>query len=623
MSLKIIGPNDTTVNIDEIAVFSVDIDNNPNPRNLCFAPEPCPIIAATDYLETPGPSDDRNIVLNGEEFTTKVQIPNWVAGLPGEENTFVEVILKGVPIDIEKLGTADTIVKRLDTVAGLQTIEDLPDNKVPIPAIDAEPTPDNITRLEIVGLSLKSVEPLETDNGPHDMYVGLQSYLRPDDEDSVSKGTMAIHYSSADSFMKGKWSSIFIIKAVCVLVPAGSCSQFESTQNEDGTWNPPLRKPLDPDTGLADPKGLVHRLVKDSIDSGYDYEQSPESVVNKQSIKILEDNVESVPEGDAVKLPPKKMLGENLVWKKDPEAPQIEPDNKGAKAFSLDYQGNSEPAATGNMSIDNEVIAPHDSGCKDEECTDRVTHGVAGQPIRVMCEGEDCGNLRSSMALAKQAVILPDNVVYTKDILLDFNKKQVEYLLVGSAARSKNYKDIDLLYKNTDENINKIIQVLHKHNVVPVDIDHTIVVSKDVNLDIFSNIPYQKNISYENFENTTIVNILGVDCPAINKEDAKNLLRLDTRRKSGYRVLKKQNLKSLSVDNYTYSWEVSTDNGDNWTRMGQTKNSISVHGRIEKNNNLYRVVVESDNGDAVKVLDITRDGKIKLSYKAAKADEKE
>ena len=91
---------------------------------------------------------------------------------------------------------------------------------------------------------------------------------------------------------------------------------------------------------------------------------------------------------------------------------------------------------------------------------------MAGQLARLMCEGEDCnGAGRESIVLAKQAVVLSDNAVYTKDILVDFNEKGVEYLLVGGAVRGKRYKDIDVLYKNTNENVNKIIQILQKHYI--------------------------------------------------------------------------------------------------------------------------------------------------------------
>jgi hypothetical protein len=340
---------------------------------------------------------------------------------------------------------------------------------------------------------------------------------------------MAIHYSSEDSYLTGKWSSIFGMKVVCVLVPAGSCRQFEPTKLTDGTWVPPRLKPLDPITGLADPKGLVHRLVINSVDSGY--EQNPESSkVNSYKIRALNDVVE-VPQGEAIEIE-KLFECEDSGFKKDPEAPQIEPENEGAVAFAFDFYGNSEPAATGNMSVDDEVTSPHDSGCEDsEDCTDRVTHGVAGQPARAMCEGEGCGGTAlDSIVLAKQAVIL-SGTVYTKDILADFNEKQVEYLLVGGAARGSSYRDVDVLYNNTDENVNKIIQILNKYNVIPVDINHTIVFSKDINLDMFSNIPYQKDMTYNTFKNTTIVNVLGLDCPAINKEDAKYLSSLDSRKK--------------------------------------------------------------------------------------------
>lgn len=369
--------------------------DNAVPRDLCFAPNPCPIIAATDYLETPGPGDDRNKVVGGQEFVTKIQIPVWVAGLNGPQDEFTNVTLKGLPIDIENIGVADTIVKRLDTVTGL-AVADTQGYSLDIPEIDAEPN-HNTTRLEIVGLSLKSVEPVVADDGSeYDMYVGLRSYLDPDDEESVSKGAMNLAYEVAPEpgsgrpgqYLSGIWSSRFMMKVACVLVPAGSLADFEPTKNEDGTWNPPLKKPLDPDTGLADPKGLVHRLVKISADSGYDQGAST------QSIRILEDGVEPLPVSEPPSIAVDKLFDcQNSGFTKDPEAPQIEPDNPGAVAFAPDKLGNSEPAATGNIGVASEVTSPHDAGCKDgsETCADRVTHGVAGVPNRTMCEGPDCG----------------------------------------------------------------------------------------------------------------------------------------------------------------------------------------------------------------------------------------
>jgi len=361
------------------------------PRVLCFAPSPCPIIAATDYLETPGPSDERNIIVQGEEFVTKIQIPTWFAGLGGQENEFTNVVIKGLPIDIENIGVADTIVKRLDTVTGLPVAADLP-----IPEVDSEPN-HNTTRLEIVGLSLKSVDPIVADDGAeYDMYVGLRSYTDPSDPDLVSKGAMNLSYEVAapqgsgrpGQYLSGIWSSRFMMKVACVLVPAGSLADFEPTKNQNGTWNPPLKKPLDPETGLADPKGLVHRLVKIALDSGYDQNAST------QSISALEAGVEALPVSEPPSIAVDKLFDcQNSGFQKDPESPQVEPDNPGALAFAAD-QNLSEPAATGNINVSSEVTSPHDAGCKDggETCQDRVTHGVAGQPNRTMCEGPDCGN---------------------------------------------------------------------------------------------------------------------------------------------------------------------------------------------------------------------------------------
>jgi hypothetical protein len=180
-----------------------------------------------------------------------------------------------------------------------------------------------------------------------------------------------------------------MMKVACVLVPAGSLDDFEPTKNLDGTWSPPLKKPLDPDTGLADPKGLVHRLVKISADSGYVQGSSA------QSVRILEDGVEALPVSEPPSIAVDKLFDcKNSGFTKDPEAPQVDPDNPGAIAFAPDKQGNSEPAATGNIGVDSEVTSPHDAGCKDgtETCSDRVTHGVAGQPDRTLCEGPGCND---------------------------------------------------------------------------------------------------------------------------------------------------------------------------------------------------------------------------------------
>jgi hypothetical protein len=118
--------------------------------------------------------------------------------------------------------------------------------------------------------------------------------------------------------------------------------------------------------------------------------------------------------------------------------------------------------------------------------------------------------------------LMPSFGIYTKNILIDFNNEQIEYLIVGSAARKPEYRDIDVLYKNTDDNVNKIIQVLKKHNIIPNQIKHTIIHSLDKNLDLFSSIPLKGN-KFESFKETTTINILGVNCPSINKLDAETL----------------------------------------------------------------------------------------------------
>jgi hypothetical protein len=118
--------------------------------------------------------------------------------------------------------------------------------------------------------------------------------------------------------------------------------------------------------------------------------------------------------------------------------------------------------------------------------------------------------------------LMPSFGIYTKNILIDFNNEQIDYLIVGSAARKPEYRDIDVLYKNTDDNVNKIIQVLKKHNVIPNQIKHTIIKSIDKNLDLFDSIPLKEKI-FENFKETTTVSVLGVECPSISSSDAEVL----------------------------------------------------------------------------------------------------
>lgn len=144
-----------------------------------------------------------------------------------------------------------------------------------------------------------------------------------------------------------------------------------------------------------------------------------------------------------------------------------------------------------------------------------------GSCVTCCNSGKCAGNSR---ILGILALILNEDVV-AKQILIDFNKKQVDYLIVGSVARGKNFvKDIDILYKQTDENVNKIVQVLNKHGVSPLDINHTIINCSDISLDIFSSIPYQY-ATYESFKETTNVEVLGINCPSIKEVDANELIK--------------------------------------------------------------------------------------------------
>jgi hypothetical protein len=118
--------------------------------------------------------------------------------------------------------------------------------------------------------------------------------------------------------------------------------------------------------------------------------------------------------------------------------------------------------------------------------------------------------------------------LYAKDIIEEFNKRKVNYLICGSVARSKrkniktkNYRDIDILYQKTDDNINKIFQVLNKYEVLAAEIDHTIIPCIDIQIDLFSNIPYQ-NLTYENFKQRKI-KVLDIECPAITKAEADKI----------------------------------------------------------------------------------------------------
>jgi hypothetical protein len=95
------------------------------------------------------------------------------------------------------LGKADTVVNRLDNVS----------------------ESGGTTPIEIVGLSLQSVNPVSINGANYDVFAGLQKYYNG----TTSTGTMTIRHENSDSApTQGTWDSSFTIKGVAIVATAGT-----------------------------------------------------------------------------------------------------------------------------------------------------------------------------------------------------------------------------------------------------------------------------------------------------------------------------------------------------------------------------------------------------------------
>jgi hypothetical protein len=96
-------------------------------------------------------------------------------------------------------GEADTVINRLQDVNGTPT--------------------GGTTPIEIVGLSLKSVDPVFFNGANYDVFAGLQKYYNG----TTSTGTMTIRHENSDSApTQGTWDSSFTIKGVAIVATAGT-----------------------------------------------------------------------------------------------------------------------------------------------------------------------------------------------------------------------------------------------------------------------------------------------------------------------------------------------------------------------------------------------------------------
>lgn len=157
--------------------------------SLSPAAEAFTVNRGTDYLVTPS---------NGAVFT-------FVNPFPGAGS--VTINFQGLPIgtptatppDGGFTGVADTVVNRNNDVT----------------------SSGGITPIEIVGLSLKSVNPVLISGSKYDVFAGLQKYYPLGlGGGTLSTGTMTIRGN--DSVSAKTWDSQFSIAGVAVLAPEGT-----------------------------------------------------------------------------------------------------------------------------------------------------------------------------------------------------------------------------------------------------------------------------------------------------------------------------------------------------------------------------------------------------------------
>lgn len=210
--------NNSSVNINldcPICDVGSDSGTDTNLTTLCVQcrdTSECDIEAGTDFLRTPGFKEGEPSTLINLDFG----------------NGITPVSFGGIPIDSTNLGESDTIVKRILSV------------KAPVQATliapDVSTTPDDTTTsIQIMDLSLKSLEPINTPDGPMDIYVGIDRAIpfqqNPNGAyEAGSGGSMSIAYDN--TFTGGIWSSNFNVNVVFVAVPAGSQAAREPQLDE-------------------------------------------------------------------------------------------------------------------------------------------------------------------------------------------------------------------------------------------------------------------------------------------------------------------------------------------------------------------------------------------------------
>lgn len=302
----------------------------------CREPVDCPVEASTDFLRTPGFKD-------GEQ-STRINL-DFGDGI-------VAVGFGGIPIDTTNLGESDTIVKRLESVeAPIQGTLNIPEvNTIP----DQTTTP-----IQIVDLSLRSLDPVTTPFGMMDIYVGLDRSVPfikgPSGEYmSGSGGSMSIAYDG--TYTGGIWSSKFNVHVVFVAVPVGSAQSREPelVESSPGEF-----------VFINGEPDLVRNLISENcpciqnlIDNPPDPPIDPDSTEGHPCEGVDPACIPYLKEGFGAK---------DEVWKKVPEA------ENPALSHYIVTEDNPRVSSVGtnncNFFIDAQAV--HDAGAG-------VTHGVDG-----------------------------------------------------------------------------------------------------------------------------------------------------------------------------------------------------------------------------------------------------